>query len=68
MQEKGIDKPIWVTEAQYRSENQVKNSFEGALTAGASKIFFTQFRIGEFGHPTSGEYSKVYDDIPSKCK
>jgi len=67
MQEKGIDKPIWVTEAQYNSEDEVEDSVEGALAAGASKIFFTQFNIGEFGVPVPGEYSLIYDSIPEKC-
>jgi len=65
MQEKNVDKPIWVTEAQYSSEDQVEGSVDGAFKAGASKIFFTQFKIGEFG---AHEYSKVYDKIAVKCR
>ncbi len=68
MQKKGIKKPIWVTEAQYRSENEIELSVDGALNAGASKIFFTQFEVGRFGVPLSGEYSRVYERIPSKCR
>ncbi|MBD3262755.1 hypothetical protein GF374_00040 [Candidatus Woesearchaeota archaeon] len=65
MQEKNINKPIWVTEAQYNSDSEIKSSVSGALNAGASKIFFTQFTTGEFG--TSGEYSDVFVDINSMC-
>jgi len=54
-----------VTEAQYNSEDEVEASVEGALKAGASKIFFTQFEIGYFGQ--TGKYSKVYDNIVLKC-
>lgn len=64
---KGISKPIWVTEAQYKSEDQIEASVEGSLKAGASKIFFTQFEVGRFGVPSPGEYSSVYDRMPGKC-
>jgi len=67
MQEKNIDKPIWVTEAEYGSEEDVEISFKGALNAGASKIFFTRFKIGQKKDPSIlNDYSKVYDEI--KCQ
>jgi len=65
LQEKGINKPLWVTEAEYESESQVESSFTGALNAGASKIFFTRFVVGQKGPPVPGQYSKVYDNL--KC-
>ena len=66
MQEKDIDKPIWVTEAEYDSEEDVEISFKGALNAGASKIFFTRFKIGHKKDPSIlNHYSKVYDKV--KC-
>ena len=68
MQEKNINKPIWVTEAEYGSESQVEASAEGALNAGASKIFFTRFKAGQKSPPKPGEYSKIYDRIPLKCR
>ena len=68
MNDNGVNKPIWVTEAQYRSEDQIEISVDGALNAGASKIFFTQFIPGQFGVPQSGGYSKVYDKVVSKCR
>lgn len=66
MDEKGVDKPIWVTEAQFEEESEVVSATQGALAAGASKIFFTTFDIGEDG-PPSGEYSDVYDGITDYC-
>src|SRR3989338_5396554 len=68
MQEKNIDKPIWVTEAEYNSESQVEASVDGALNAGASKIFFTRFKIGQKGPPKIGEYSTIYEKMPLKCR
>ncbi|MFQ5888099.1 MAG: hypothetical protein ACE5HY_05330, partial [Candidatus Hydrothermarchaeales archaeon] len=67
MDEKGINKPIWVTEAEFESEDQVADSVEGALAAGASKIFFTRFEIGRGGPPMLGQYSKVYVSLLAKC-
>ncbi|MBM3200347.1 hypothetical protein FJZ53_05395 [Candidatus Woesearchaeota archaeon] len=67
MQENGIDKPIWVTEAEYKSESEVLSSFKGAIGAGASKVFFTRFTIGYKGPPTPLAYSKVYENIASNC-
>ncbi|MFQ5974968.1 MAG: hypothetical protein ACE5J5_01445 [Candidatus Hydrothermarchaeales archaeon] len=63
----GVDKPIWVTEAEMSSEDLVESSFEGALNAGASKVFFTRFEFGIKGPPRVGQYSKVYEKIPGKC-
>jgi len=68
LDQKGVDKLIWVTEAQYDSEEEVETSMEGALAAGASKIFFTQFKIGQFGVPAPGEYSSAYNGITAKCE
>lgn len=67
MQEKNIDKPIWVTEAEYSSESQVEASVEGALNAGASKIFFTRFNVGQRGPSRQGEYSAGYAGIADLC-
>lgn len=65
LQENNINKPLWVTEAEYSSETEVEQSADGALNAGASKIFFTRFDIGKLGPPTAGKYSKVYDKVIS---
>jgi hypothetical protein len=59
--------PIWVTEAEYNSDSEIENSVTGALNAGASKIFFTQFNVGQFGLPPNGEYSPSLKNISSKC-
>ncbi len=63
MRTKGVNKPIWVTEAGYDSEGDIERSAKGAFNAGAEKIFFTQFEIGTYGPPKQGSYSKVYDNL-----
>ena len=68
MQKKNIVKPIWVTEVEYSSESQVEESVDGALNEGASKIFFTRFKVGQSGPTRPGEYSKIYKKMPLKCK
>ena len=62
----GIQKPIWVTEAQFKKESDILNAVDGAIKAGAEKIFFTQFKVGKFGIPKSGDYSKVYNKVIKK--
>jgi hypothetical protein len=64
---KGINKPLWATEAEYDSESQIEGSVTGALAAGAEKVFFTQFKIGQFGQPAPGQYSAAYDAVAAKC-
>ncbi|MBT3406873.1 hypothetical protein HN419_06995 [Candidatus Woesearchaeota archaeon] len=44
MDEYNIDKPLWITEVSFRPENPVE-VVQGALNAGASRIFFSQFPI-----------------------
>ncbi len=67
MESNGVDKPIWVTEAEFESASGVISSFEGALEAGAEKVFFTRFEIGKDGPPVPGKYSEVYAGIAEKC-
>ncbi|MBI5480696.1 MAG: hypothetical protein HY906_17695 [Deltaproteobacteria bacterium] len=62
-------KPAWVTEAQYASAGQVVASVDGALAAGAVKVFFTEYRIGSI-HADGGilpGYDPVYDGIAAHC-
>ncbi|VVC02874.1 Uncharacterised protein [Candidatus Burarchaeum australiense] len=64
--ERGISRPIWVTEAEYgeaSTDAAVKSSTEGALSAGASKVFFTRFAVGIRGPPTPGKFSSVYLEL-----
>ena len=63
----GIDKPVWVTEAEYKSENEIDASTTGALKAGAAKIFYTRFKAGGRGPPQPGAYSQQYRQQPGKC-
>jgi len=66
--QKSISKPIWVTEAEYQSNSEISSSVDDALNAGASKIFFTQFKVGQFGLPAGGAYSEGYKEIALKCE
>lgn len=63
----GVDKPLWVTEAEYDSESQIEGSVTGALAAGAEKVFFTQFKVGQYGMPAGGQYSAAYDAVAAAC-
>jgi len=65
MEQSNIEKPIWVTEAQCNSEEELLLAFEAALNEGASKIFFTQNLANEYGEP--GDFSEVYEDINLIC-
>lgn len=69
MDKKGIQKPIWVTEAEYgdNKDQEIETTVEGALFNGAQKIFFTRFVIGGTSPPIPGQYSKQYIEIASKC-
>lgn len=63
-----IKKPIWVTEAEFGSSGgDVKASMQGALNAGASKIFFVSFKIGGHGPTAPGEYSAEYKEAVQLC-
>lgn len=69
MNKYGIDKPIWVTEVEYNSED-LTDAFDGALAAGASKLFFTGFYIGgkDKVKPSGPNvYSKEYADLAARC-
>jgi hypothetical protein len=67
MDEKGVEKPIWVTEAELATEDDVVKSFRGALDAGASKVFFVSFTPGEEGPPAPGRYAGVFDGLSTMC-
>jgi len=58
LDQKGLIKPIWVTEAQFPSKNDMLSSIKGAMEAGATKIF-------NVGHDS---YSDVLASEPSICK
>ncbi len=62
-----IHKEIWITEAEYLTEDQLMASLEGAFSAGASKIFFTQFDIPNYRPGSGGAYSAVYNSIGEYC-
>ncbi|MFH1285241.1 MAG: hypothetical protein ABIH99_01540 [Candidatus Micrarchaeota archaeon] len=67
MESKGVSKPIWVTEAEYRegtSDDEVEASVRGAVDAGASKIFFTRLIVGVKGAlPPGKSSSEIYKKI-----
>lgn len=68
LEQQNINKAIWVTEAEFNSENDIKSGLLGALNAGASKVFFTQFKVGQFGLPENGGYSLAYQNLFMECK
>jgi hypothetical protein len=67
MSEKGVRKPIWITEAEFAPDGDIERSVKGAVGAGASKVFFTRFVVGHYGPPVPGEYSEAYERVPSIC-
>jgi hypothetical protein len=67
MDEKGVEKPIWVTEAELPTEEDAAKSFQGAIEAGASKVFFVSFTPGDMGPPAPGRYSPVFGGLSSRC-
>ena len=64
LDERNIKKPIWVTEAVLKSSS-AKSSLQGALSAGASKVFFVGFGVEESA--PVGEYSAYYKEIAELC-
>jgi len=65
----GLDKPIWVTEAEFKDSNvDVKSSVNGALAAGAEKIFFVSFSVGGHSPPVPGSYAPVYKEVVGLCR
>jgi hypothetical protein len=67
LEKNSLKKTIWVTEAEYSSDSQVDASVDGAFKAGASKVFFTRFKVGDRGPPRPGIFSPVYLKQPRKC-
>ena len=41
LSDKGINKPIWLTESELDLGDDVLSAVEGAFNAGASKLFFS---------------------------
>lgn len=64
----GIQKPVWVTEVEFRSKTaDVKTSMRKALEAGASKVFFVSFNVGGHARVAPGEYSAEYKEARDLC-
>jgi len=53
----GLTKPIWVTEAQFFSDEDMVSSIKGAMDAGASKVFSVGY----------GDFSNLLEAYPSIC-
>lgn len=62
-----LDKPIWVTEGEMRSEDSIKSSFLGALDAGASKIFSVNFHPEKDMKFSPDSYSEVFPEVAKQC-
>lgn len=67
LEEKGLEKPIWVTEAEFRSEEDIIPVFQNALDSGASKVFFVS--LGGIGHaaPEKDSVNEIFEDISEYC-
>jgi len=57
LDKKGINKPIWITEAQFPSKSEVVSCITGAMDAGASKIFAVDYT----------DFSSILNNDPSIC-
>jgi len=62
------EKPIWLTEAEIKSVNDLIPLTEGAINAGAQKIFYTSIVIEQKGPPKPGQYTPEYKKMKEKCK
>ena len=62
-----FDRKVWVTEAEFASESEVLDAFDGALSAGASKVFMTEFEMGTYDEPDVSDITEVYFELPARC-
>ncbi|MFH0860759.1 MAG: hypothetical protein V1921_06120 [Candidatus Altiarchaeota archaeon] len=62
-----IDKPVWVTEAEFRGIGEVDGAVTGALNAGAERIFFTGFGAGHEPLQKPGQFAQLYKTQRDKC-
>lgn len=68
LDEHNIKKPIWVTEAEFDSPDaDAKALSQGALDAGADKIFFVSFEVGGHRPVHPGQHHPVYEEIVGLC-
>lgn len=68
LQKHNITKPIWVTEVELEDDASLVSSFEGALNAGASKVFLVGGFIKIDKQGNFFERSDKYKLLPSKCQ
>jgi len=62
-----IEKPIWVTEAEFVTEENLIEYSKNAMKSGATKIFFTKVLIDETKKDPSA-LSPIYKNIEDVCK
>ncbi|MBU0457220.1 MAG: hypothetical protein ABH824_02810 [Nanoarchaeota archaeon] len=68
MAKNGIVKPIWVTEVEFKTEDNAGESVDGAFNAGAEKLFFTGLIAGKEDKPLAKDLLQLYENTLLKCK
>jgi len=64
-----VNKPIWVTEAQFKSGTvSIKKQVDQTFAAGAAKIFFVGFKIGYIGDMGGPGFSPEYLEVVKKYR
>ena len=66
--ENGINKPIWVTESEFKPEDDVLKSVKGAFDSGAEKIFFSALIVGKKDKPEMNKFLGVYEKALEMCR
>ncbi len=67
MSKHGVDKPIWVTEAEFQRMDDIDTSVTGAFNAGAERIFFPGFGVGHGPLEKAEQYKPLYQAQRAKC-
>lgn len=64
----GINKPLWVTEAQFpNTASDVVGQTRGAFAAGAERIFYVSFNVGGLSPPQLGVVDDRYTQASDLC-
>ena len=68
MEENSVEKPIWVTEAEFTREKDIDFGVSGAINSGAEKIFFVGFGTGHGRLENPQKYKETYVKQKNKCR
>jgi hypothetical protein len=67
MKEHSVEKPVWVTEAEFRAVLDIDMGVDGALEAGAKKVFFVGFGAGHGRLEDPKKFKDIYTEQKNKC-